>query len=83
MYFKFALTFIAEYDIIIFFSYIILFIFRKLLYFTIFIVRLYIIMILVIYMEDVLSRIRYDELIYIYMLENYITISVKVFIYCF
>jgi len=67
MYFEFALTFIAEYDIIIFFCYIILFIFRKLLYFRIFIVRLYIIMILVIYMRDVLSRIRYDELIYIYV----------------
>jgi len=42
-------------------------------------------MILVIYMRDILSGIRYDAVIYIciYMLEDYITIRLKVFIYCF
>jgi len=49
-----VLTFITEYDIIIFFCYIILFIFRNLLYSRIFIIRLRMIMVLVIYMRDCL-----------------------------
>jgi len=59
---EFALIFIVEYGIVIFFCYIILFIFRNLLSFRIFIARLSIIMILVIYMRGI----RYDELIYTY-----------------
>jgi len=58
---EFALIFIAEYRIILFICYIILFIFRTLLYSRIFVVKLCFIMILVIYMRDILSRIRYDE----------------------
>jgi len=81
-YFGFELIFIAEYGIIIFFCYIILFIFRNLLYSKIFIVRLCIIMILVIYMRTILPLIQY-KLIYIYMLKNYVSISVELFIYCF
>jgi len=49
-----VLTFITEYDIIIFFCYIILFIFRNLLYSRIFIIRLRMIMVLVIYIRDCL-----------------------------
>jgi len=64
---EFASIFIAENSIISFFCYIILFILRNLLYSRICIVRLCIIVILLIYMWDILPCIRYDELIYIYV----------------
>jgi len=62
---EFALIFIAEYGIIIFFSYIILLLFRNLFYSIRFIVILCIVIIGVIYIRGILPRIRYDELIYI------------------
>jgi len=62
---KFALIFIAEYGIIIFFSYVILLLFRNLIYSIGFILILCIIIIIVIYIRGILPRIRYDELIYI------------------
>jgi len=62
---EFALIFIAEYGIIIFFSYIILLLFKNLIYSKGFIIILCIIIILVIYIRGILPRIHYDELIYI------------------
>jgi len=60
---EFALIFIAEYEIIILFSYVILLIFRNLVYSRGFIIILCIVIVLVIYLRRILPRIRYDELI--------------------
>jgi len=65
---EFALSFIAEYGIIIFFffCYMILLIFRNLVYSCIlFINVLSMLIVVVIYIRGILPRVRYDELIYI------------------
>lgn len=62
----FALIFIAEYGMIIFFSYVVVLLFTNLGYFLLFMfIILNFIISLVIFMRGMLPRIRYDELIYL------------------
>jgi len=61
---EFVLIFIAEYGMIIFFCYIILLIFRYLMHSWLFIVRLGILIIIIIYIRGILPRVPYDELIF-------------------
>lgn len=61
----FALIFIAEYGMIIFFRYLILLIFTNLIYSLMIFIYLNIILSLVIFMRGMLPRMRYDELIYL------------------
>jgi len=61
----FALIFMAEYGIIIFFRYLILLIFTNLLYSIYIYFYINIIISLIIFMRGMLPRIRYDELMYL------------------
>lgn len=61
----FALIFIAEYGIIIFFSYLILLIYTNLIYSLYRYIYLNLIISLIIFIRGLLPRIRYDELIYL------------------
>jgi len=61
----FALIFIAEYGIIIFFSYLILLIFTDLIYSLYIYIYLNVMLSLVIFMRGILPRMRYDELMYL------------------
>lgn len=61
----FALIFIAEYGMIIFFRYLILLIFTNSIYSLMIFIYLNIILSLVIFMRGMLPRMRYDELIYL------------------
>lgn len=61
----FALIFIAEYGIIIFFRYLLMLIFTSLRRFLFIFIGLNIIVSLIIFMRGILPRIRYDELIYL------------------
>lgn len=62
----FAIIFIAEYGIIIFFSYVLVLLFTNLGYFLLFMfVILNFIISLIIFMRGMLPRMRYDELIYL------------------
>lgn len=61
----FALIFLGEYGLIIFFSMLIRFIFFKVFRFVILVVYINFFIILIIFMRGLLPRIRYDELIYL------------------
>lgn len=61
----FALIFMAEYGIIIFFSYLLLLLFTSLLYSIYIYIYINLMVLLVIFMRGLLPRIRYDELIYL------------------
>lgn len=61
----FALIFIAEYGMIIFFRYLLILIFSGLERFLIIFVGLNIMVSLIIFMRGILPRMRYDELIYL------------------
>lgn len=61
----FALIFMAEYGIIIFFSYLLIFLFMGLERFLLIFLGLNIIVSLIIFIRGILPRIRYDELIYL------------------
>jgi|SRR5215831_1753951 len=61
----FALIFIAEYGIIIFFRYLIIIIFRSTGYSIIMCLYVNFIILLIIFIRGILPRMRYDELIYL------------------
>lgn len=61
----FALIFIAEYGMIIFFSYLLLFIFTGLIVGVIIFIMLNVTVSVIIFFRGLLPRIRYDELIYL------------------
>lgn len=61
----FALIFIAEYGIIIFFRYLLVLIFTRVIRYLFIFVILNIIVSLIIFIRGILPRIRYDELIYL------------------
>lgn len=61
----FALIFIAEYGIIIFFRYLLILIFTGLRRFLLIFIGLNVIVSLIIFMRGILPRIRYDELMYL------------------
>lgn len=61
----FALIFMAEYGIIIFFSYLLILIFTGLRRFIFIFIGLNVIVSLIIFMRGILPRMRYDELIYL------------------
>lgn len=62
---SFSLIFIAEYGIIIFFSYLLLLLFTNMIYSLYMYVYINIMIILIIFIRGLLPRIRYDELIYL------------------
>lgn len=61
----FALIFMAEYGIIIFFSYLLILIFTGLRRFMYIFIGLNAMVLIIIFMRGMLPRIRYDELIYL------------------
>lgn len=61
----FALIFIAEYGMIIFFRYLLILIFTRLRRFIFMFLGVNIMVSLIIFMRGILPRIRYDELIYL------------------
>lgn len=61
----FALIFMAEYGMIIFFRYLLILIFTGLNSFIFIFIGLNLIILLIIFMRGILPRIRYDELMYL------------------
>lgn len=61
----FALIFIAEYGIILFFRYFILVIFTRLIFTLLIFIWIILILIIIIFIRGILPRMRYDELIYL------------------
>lgn len=61
----FALIFIAEYGIIIFFRYLLVYIFIGVRGWVFIFIKLNIIVLLIIFMRGILPRMRYDELMYL------------------
>lgn len=62
---RFALIFMSEYGLIIFFRYLLLLMFTNLLNYGYIFIYLNLVISLVIFMRGILPRMRYDELIYL------------------